>query len=202
MRRLALILSTLALVTGTLASTAGTVFAASGPTSPYIVVFQDSVDTDAQTTRLQSDYGFSSTFRYRSALRGFAARLTAVQAGAIAHLTFVKLVSPDGVAQIADTAPVAGGESVPSGIRRIGAGTSVVAHVASTVNVAVIDTGVQLSNPDLNAVSGKNCINTALPADDDHGHGTHVSGTIGGRNTGATVVGVAPDTRIDRKSVV
>jgi hypothetical protein len=43
------------------------------------------------------------------------------------------------------------------------------AHASSTVNVAVIDSGIYLQHSDLNAVSGKNCINTSQPARDDNG---------------------------------
>ncbi len=196
MRRPALILSILAILTGTLASSAGSVLAASSDTSSYIVVFNDSVNTDIQTTALQGSYGFQSTFRYASALRGFAARLTANQAALISRLPFVKMVSPDGVAYATGTAPVVAGDTVPTGVRRIEAGTTVLAHVASTVSVAVIDTGIQWSNPDLNATSGTNCITPGAAANDDNGHGTHVSGTIAGRNTGGTVVGVAPGTQL------
>ena len=54
--------------------------------------------------------------------------------------------------------------------------------------MAVIDTGIDLDHPDLNASDGKNCIDTSAPADDDNGHGTHVAGTIAAENDGSGVV--------------
>ena len=74
-------------------------------------------------------------------------------------------------------------------------------HAASptppaSVAVAVIDTGIDLGHPDLNAVNGTNCISSGAAAQDDHGHGTHVAGTIGARNNGSGVVGVAPGTQV------
>jgi subtilisin family serine protease len=65
----------------------------------------------------------------------------------------------------------------------------------------VIDTGIDLSNPDLNAVDGTNCVGSG-PAQDDDGHGTHVSGTIAARNDGSGVVGVAPGTRLHAVKVL
>lgn len=48
------------------------------------------------------------------------------------------------------------------------------------VVVAVLDTGVDMKHPDLQGllVPGFNAINTSLPPQDGHGHGTHCTGTI------------------------
>jgi subtilisin family serine protease len=62
--------------------------------------------------------------------------------------------------------------------------------------VAVLDSGIDLANRDLNAVSGVNCVKPGTPAQDDHGHGTSVAGVLAARNDGAGVVGVAPGTRL------
>ena len=66
------------------------------------------------------------------------------------------------------------------------------------MDVAVIDTGADLDHPDLNIyrAGAKNCSTLALSPEDRHGHGTHVSGTIGALDNGAGVVGVAPGARI------
>jgi subtilisin family serine protease len=91
---------------------------------------------------------------------------------------------------------VAPGETAPTGVQRMQAVSGGNARNASTLNVAVIDTGVDLSHPDLNAVAGKNCVTPGAAPNDDNGHGSHVAGTIGALNTGAGVLGVAPGTRI------
>ena len=109
----------------------------------------------------------------------------------------VAFVSPDATVEAVGTVPVVPGDTVPSGVRRIEAGTATSVHQASNVNVAVIDTGIDLKNADLNAVSGKNCVSRKpATAQDDNGHGTHVSGTIAAKNNGSGVEGVAPDTRL------
>lgn len=66
--------------------------------------------------------------------------------------------------------------------------------------VAVLDTGIDVFHSDLKDVyiGGRNFTMENAPSDytDGNGHGTHVSGTIAGRNNGKGVVGVAPETKI------
>lgn len=72
------------------------------------------------------------------------------------------------------------------------------------VRVAVIDTGILSSHPDLggkvdggyNAITDLECARAEDCAKDDNGHGTHVSGTIAARRDGRGVVGVAPKARL------
>jgi len=76
----------------------------------------------------------------------------------------------------------------------------------SIVTVAVIDTGIDYTHPDLaaNYVGGDDFVFHDSDPMDDHGHGTHVAGTIAaamGNLTGTParpegVVGVAPHARI------
>ena len=162
----------------------------------YIVVYRSSVaDAKGKTARLERARGFRSEHRYARALKGFAARLSDAQVRALRADPEVAFVSPDRPVRAVDTFPLTSGDSSPSGVRRIEAATTAATRGASNVNVAVIDTGIDLAHPDLNAVDGTNCIATG-PAQDDNGHGTHVAGTIAARNDGAGVTGVAPGTRV------
>lgn len=164
--------------------------------SSYIVVLRDAVDVDGKVNLLERVQGFLASFRYRSALRGFAAELTPLQAAVVAADPDVLYLSPDRHVDAVGTVPVASGESAPTGVRRVEAASFSTANQPSTVNVAVIDTGVDLGHPDLNVVSATNCIDPTRTAQDDHGHGTHVAGTIAARNNGSGVVGVVPGTRL------
>lgn len=166
----------------------------------YIVVLRDSVPSAAaDAARLGHAHGFRSRHVYSHALKGFSARLGDAQVARVKADPDVAFVSPDREVRIVgQVVPLLPGESAPTGVRRIGAATGSQAHQASNVAVAVIDTGVTLSHPDLNVTSGKNCVASkkSAPAADDNGHGTHVAGSIGARNNGGGLVGVAPGTRI------
>lgn len=62
------------------------------------------------------------------------------------------------------------------------------------VKVAVVDTGINLSHPDLaaNIKGSYNAINTKKSGNDDNGHGTHVAGIIAALDNNIGVIGVAP----------
>jgi subtilisin len=173
--------------------------AAEPASAGYIVVLRDSVPgAGAETARLERVHGFRAEQVYGHALKGFAARLGERQLARLSAEPSVAFVSLDREVRVAVQNPLLPGEVAPTGVRRIGAASATSAHGASTAAVAVIDTGIALGHPDLNAVSGKNCTTARKNAlaVDDNGHGTHVAGTIGAENDGAGLVGVAPGTRL------
>jgi subtilisin family serine protease len=101
----------------------------------------------------------------------------------------VKTVEVDAVAQACS-------ETVPWGVSRVQA-PSVQAGGNSGVGVkvAVIDTGIEYTHPDLSAnyKGGYDYVNADSDPMDDHGHGTHCAGIIAAAaGNGLGVVGVAP----------
>jgi len=89
----------------------------------------------------------------------------------------------------------------PRGVARVGAPNAWAADDRGDgVNVAVIDTGIDLDHPDLAvnieggymaiAASGRYRKNRSY--DDDNGHGTHVAGIVAAADNDQGVVGVAP----------
>ena len=171
----------------------------------YIVVLKDSTAPGKVAKEHSQQHGASVAHVYRSALKGYAAMMSPTAAARIADDARVQFVQVDGVATT--SAPPGGGsatavQELPTGIDRADADLSSLAAIDGIdsrvdVDVAVIDTGVDLDHADLNVntAGAKNCA-TGRSADDGNGHGTHVAGTIGALDNATGVVGVAPGARI------
>jgi subtilisin len=187
-------------VLAALAILPGQAMAAQGRTAAtvdgsYVVVYGGSAgDPSTETSQRERAHGFKAKLRYRHAVEGFAARLTPAQVRRLQADPEVAAVVPDRRVHASET--LVPGDSAPLGVRRIGAATTTTTRGAANVNVAVIDSGVDLAHPDLHVVSGVNCVTPGAAAQDDNGHGTHVAGSIAARNNGRGVVGVAAGTRV------
>ncbi|MEK7232399.1 MAG: S8 family peptidase [Elusimicrobiota bacterium] len=108
-------------------------------------------------------------------------------------------VARDILKRMAALKPVAVAEGEqPWGIRRVNAAASWTTPRGQGQGsaVAIIDTGISRTHPDLIGVviGGFNALDPNRPDawDDDEGHGSHVAGTIAGKRDGKGVVGVAP----------
>jgi subtilisin len=166
----------------------------------YIVVFKNSVSNPAALAAQQGKAkGFLPTFTYSHALKGYAASIPDAAVAAIQADPRVLYVSPEQEFQAATTIPPQQAQIVPFPVTRVGGDQSSTlsgdGQGSVDINVAVIDSGIDLTRPDLNVVGGVNCSNGQGYAD-VFGHGTQVSGTLAAKDNAIGVVGVAPGARL------
>lgn len=165
----------------------------------YIVALKDESGDATQTIQaVSTSHGITVSHKYTHLFKGFSGHLSSGQFEQLKQDTRVAFVAEDRFVTISSHAtkriPV-NTQLTPTGVNRIGASSTT--NLGSGITVAVIDTGIDLSHPDLksNIVASKSCI-ARKTATDDNGHGTHVAGTIAGVNNSSGVVGVAPQAKL------
>ena len=158
----------------------------------YIVVLKAGNPSSVVAARHER-FGVKVDAHFRT-IGGYAARLTPSEKARIAADPSVAAVVPDEIVEKAQT--------TPTGVSRVNATRSPVAAINGSdtrvnADVAIVDTGISPTHPDLNVAGGYNCStgNRGLWRDVD-GHGTHVAGTVAAIDNGGGVVGVAPGARL------
>jgi subtilisin len=172
--------------------------------SSYIVVFKDDVDTDVAANDIKGRFNLSVGLRYRHALRGMAVKMPEKLLAKVAADPRVAYIEPDVIVSI-------NAQILPTGIDRINADLDPAAKIdgvndAMDVDIAILDTGIDLDHPDLNVFTytycktqgpfNANCADNDASADDVNSHGTHVAGIAAAVDNGSGVVGVAPGARL------
>lgn len=191
------LISSLTLILGILFAATGSLFAAP-PTDEkpiYIVQLADRPGAADLAVHLAAQN--RALHLYRHVFHGFAAELsdTALQA----------LQQNPNVEKIEQAFTVhANAETYPTGVDRIDADQVHGTWEGYGARVAIVDTGIDFSHPDLAGQVDTGLSRTFISrgkttADglDDHGHGTHVAGTVAavrGNNLG--VIGVAPQAQL------
>jgi len=97
--------------------------------------------------------------------------------------------------------PGQSGEATPWGVEQIRA-PEAWRFSEGGVKVAILDSGIDLSHPDLKVAGGVNEIEPGKSYNDDRGHGTHVAGIVAALANGRGIVGVAPDARLYAVKVI
>lgn len=101
----------------------------------------------------------------------------------------VKYIEEDGIVKATT-------DTIPWGVDRIDAELVwPLGNTGSGVKVAILDTGIDYTHPDLNDnyQGGYDYVNGDPDPMDDEGHGTHVAGIVAAEADGNGVIGVAPD---------
>ena len=161
---------------------------AAGAPRRFLVTLRDpTVDPAAVAAEHSRRHGGEVAFVYRHALNGYAATFAGGGAAEVARDARVARVEPDGPVRVSTTQT-----GVPWGLDRIDQRAAALTNSFTYTNTGagvtayVIDTGIRFSHAEFGgrATSGYDALAPGTPADDCHGHGTHVAGTVGGTSYG------------------
>jgi len=167
----------------------------------YIVKFRKGavarVDVGETARQLSRRYDGRISYVY-PAIGGFAVRLSEAQARRLAASAQVEYVEQDRVFHALDTQsdPIWGLDRIDQASRPVDHSYTYPAAAGEGVNVYVIDSGIRITHNEFGgrAKNGYDFIDNDSVANDCHGHGTHVAGTIGGSTYGvakkATLIAV------------
>jgi subtilisin family serine protease len=176
----------------------------------YICVFKPGpISAGAQARSAVFGVGGQVTHVYEHVFQGFAASMSATAAAKLPQKNpYIDYCEQDRIAGLPEPSetssfgarkPGGGGggggstQSIPWGVARVGG-----AGDGTGKTAWVIDSGVDLTHPDLNvdAASSLSFLTTDSSPNDANGHGTHVAGIIAAKNNTIGVVGIAAGARV------
>ncbi|MCX6878249.1 MAG: S8 family peptidase [Verrucomicrobia bacterium] len=167
----------------------------------YIVMLQPGQDPHG----VAATHGVKPDHVYDTAVQGFADTLSEARLEALRRDRRVLVVEPDRQVHVLGHLVTAGtitaatvtstGDLVPTGVDRIDAELNPCTD-ASAVGIAIIDTGICLTHPDLYVAGGISYVTGIASANDDNGHGSHVAGIAAAKINALGVRGVAPNAKL------
>lgn len=175
--------------------------AASEPKVRKIVVFKSGVLNEPAREALIKKFG-GVNIKDLTLIDGKAVLLPPQAEATLARQAGVLRIDDDVVVEaLAKRVPSQPAQTLPWGVDRIDAELVWGTTAADPVRVAVVDTGIDASHPDLagNLKGGVSTVGYTASFNDDNGHGTHVAGIAAALDNTIGVVGIGP--RIDLYAV-
>jgi minor extracellular protease Epr len=130
------------------------------------------------------------TYQFDS-IPAYSALLTANEIEVLRSLPTIETISKDQSVAITQT------QSIDWGHEAIGVPKMFRASLTGkNIKIAILDTGIDGTHPDLHVAGGMNFIENNSNYKDDNGHGTHVAGIIASLNNDIGTLGVAPNSSI------
>jgi subtilisin len=174
----------------------------------YLVRFEaNSPDPAAAAQELSRGHGFRVRHIYRFAVRGMAIQVPAAAElqvlSALRRNPHVRSIGNDRYITVL-------AQITPKGMQRIEGEPGVGANTGNGLRVAVVDSGLDFSHPDLagnvDTSLSVSCVSdngTCVPGGlDDVGHGTFVGGIIAAVNNSIDIVGVGPEITLISAKVI
>ena len=151
----------------------------------FIVTLRDGSDPAAVAREHAAALGAEVDFVYQHALKGYAATFRGGRASEVVRDLRVAAIEPDGpvYAFTTQTGATWGLDRVDQRTLPLN-GSFSYTNDGSGVTAYIIDTGIRLTHSEFGTRATKGFDAFTPPADDCHGHGTHVAGTVGGATYG------------------
>ena len=165
----------------------------------YVIQVADGVDIDQVADEIRRYSRGQKHSTYRHALRGFCLSVPpGIAKKLLREWPGVVTIEPDVIVTTC-------AQTIPTCVDRIDIDLDPIAKIDGIderidIDIAVVDTGIDVDHPDLNVVGGVRFTNnppsTPDDYDDDNGHGTEVSGVLAALDNGIGIVGAAPGARL------
>jgi subtilisin len=164
----------------------------------YIVVLKPSSSISAQSESMAAEAkikGANIIHTYENTIKGYAIRVPNQSAlASIQSDPRVEFVEQDQKMTIFQQ------QALPAGVDRVdGDRSSAISGNgigAVDADIAIIDSGIDLTHPDLNVYRDATFVYGTNSGNDDKGHGTHVAGIAAAKDNLEGVVGIAPGARL------